>query len=47
MPYRSVAENIFLGREPRRFGLLDWGRMHREAARSCAASTSRSTCIAR
>ena len=32
IPYRSVAENIFLGREPRRFGLLDWGRMNREAA---------------
>jgi ribose transport system ATP-binding protein len=32
VPYRSVAENIFLGREPRRFGLLDWPRMNREAA---------------
>lgn len=32
VPLRSVAENIFLGREPRRFGLLDWRRMHREAA---------------
>ncbi len=31
IPYRSVAENIFLGRAPRRFGLLDWQRMHREA----------------
>src|SRR3954454_20197120 len=30
--YRSVAENIFLGREPRRFGFLDWTRMNREAA---------------
>jgi galactofuranose transport system ATP-binding protein len=30
--YRSVAENILLGREPRRFGLLDWPRMNREAA---------------
>jgi galactofuranose transport system ATP-binding protein len=30
--YRSVAENILLGREPRRFGLLDWRRMNREAA---------------
>jgi ribose transport system ATP-binding protein len=30
--YRSVAENIFLGREPKRFGLLDWRRMNREAA---------------
>src|SRR5579871_2119434 len=29
--YRTVAENIFLGREPRRFGFLDTGRMNREA----------------
>jgi D-xylose transport system ATP-binding protein len=28
----TVAENIFLGREPRRFGLVDTARMHREAA---------------
>ncbi len=27
----TVAENIFLGREPRRFGLVDAGRMQREA----------------
>ena len=32
VPYRSVAENIFLGREPRRLGFLDWRRIHREAA---------------
>ena len=32
MPFRSVAENVFLGREPKRFGLIDWGRMNREAA---------------
>jgi ribose transport system ATP-binding protein len=32
IPYRSVAENIFLGRERYRFGVLDWRRMHREAA---------------
>jgi galactofuranose transport system ATP-binding protein len=31
VPFRSVAENIFLGREPRRFGLIDRRRMHREA----------------
>jgi monosaccharide-transporting ATPase len=31
VPYRSVAENIFMGREPRRWGLLDRGRMHRDA----------------
>jgi monosaccharide-transporting ATPase len=31
--YRSLAENVFLGREPRRFGLIDWGRMNAEADR--------------
>jgi ribose transport system ATP-binding protein len=31
VPYRSVAENIFMGREPRRWGFLDRKRMHREA----------------
>jgi monosaccharide-transporting ATPase len=31
VPYRSVTENICLGRERRRFGLLDWTSMHREA----------------
>src|SRR5215212_7869156 len=31
VPYRSVAENIFLGRAPRRFGLINWPRMNREA----------------
>jgi galactofuranose transport system ATP-binding protein len=32
VPFRSVSENIFMGREPRRFGLIDWPRMNREAA---------------
>jgi len=27
----SVAENIFLGAEPRRHGLIDWPRIHQEA----------------
>ena len=31
--FRSVAENIFLGREPRRLGLIDRRRMHAEARR--------------
>ena len=31
IPYRSVAENIFLGREHRQFGLLNWRRMEAEA----------------
>src|SRR5688572_12444404 len=29
--FRTVAENIYLNREPRRFGLVDWARMNREA----------------
>jgi galactofuranose transport system ATP-binding protein len=31
IPYRSVAENVFLGRTPKRLGLIDWGRMNGEA----------------
>ena len=29
--FRTVAENIFLGREPRRLGFIDWARMNAEA----------------
>ncbi|HEX7174521.1 MAG TPA: sugar ABC transporter ATP-binding protein [Pyrinomonadaceae bacterium] len=29
--FRTVAENIFLGREPRRFRLVDWKRMNADA----------------
>ncbi|MFM0467169.1 sugar ABC transporter ATP-binding protein [Paraburkholderia strydomiana] len=32
VPFRSVAENIFLGREPRRFGLIDWRTVQHRAA---------------
>jgi monosaccharide-transporting ATPase len=28
----SVAENIFIGREPRKFGKIQWGKMRRRAA---------------
>lgn len=31
VPYRSITENICLGRESRRFGLLDWSAMQAEA----------------
>ena len=31
VPYRSVAENIYMGREPRRFGMINWPRMNRDA----------------
>src|SRR5215213_9872588 len=31
VPFRSVAENVFLNREPTRFRVIDWGRMNREA----------------
>lgn len=33
VPLRSVTENICLGREKRRLGLLDWPAMHAEAER--------------
>src|SRR5215210_5927321 len=29
--FRTVAENIFLGREPRRLGFIDWKRMNADA----------------
>ena len=32
IPYRSVAENIMLGREPMRYGMINWGKMNQEAA---------------
>ena len=28
VPLRSVAENVFMGKEPRRWGLIDWRKMH-------------------
>src|SRR5918911_1518898 len=31
LAYRTVAENIYLGREPRRFRLIDWKKMNRDA----------------
>jgi simple sugar transport system ATP-binding protein len=37
----DVASNFFLGREPTRFGMLDLGRMHEEAARELALLGSR------
>jgi ribose transport system ATP-binding protein len=33
VPLRSVAENIMMGREPMRYGLIDWRKMNLEAAR--------------
>jgi len=33
VPLRSVAENILMGREPTRYGLLDWKRLNTEANR--------------
>ncbi|HEX3157039.1 MAG TPA: sugar ABC transporter ATP-binding protein, partial [Gemmatimonadaceae bacterium] len=32
LSHRTVAENVFLGREPRRWGLIDWRRMSTETA---------------
>jgi ribose transport system ATP-binding protein len=33
VPHLSVAENIFLGKAPRRWGLVDWRRMRHDAER--------------
>jgi monosaccharide-transporting ATPase len=32
LPNLSVSQNIFLGREPKRFGLIHWREMHRQSA---------------
>ncbi|EIK42857.1 putative ABC transporter [Cellvibrio sp. BR] len=32
LPNLTVAQNIYLGREPRRFGLINWGKVNRDAA---------------
>jgi monosaccharide-transporting ATPase len=32
LSFRSVAENVYLGREPRRWGLVDWRRMMADTA---------------
>ena len=32
LPFMSVAENLYLGREPTRRGLIDWKRMRTEAS---------------
>ena len=38
IPLRSIAENIFIGREPRRrLGWIDWRRVHAEAERILAS----------
>jgi len=37
IPLRSVAENIFIGREPRRFGLIDWARVHAQSEQILAS----------
>ena len=35
-PNLTVAENIFIGRYPRRFGIIDWRRMRKEAGQLLA-----------
>ena len=36
VPFRSITENICLGREQRRYGLLNWAAMHEEAQKLMA-----------
>ncbi len=31
VPFLSVAENIFLGRQPRKFGFIDWKRIYKRS----------------
>ena len=40
MPLMSVARNLYLGREPRRFGLIDVRAMQREAPRRPSSATA-------
>ena len=37
LPFMSIAENLYLGQEPRRYGIIDWPAMH-ENARALLAS---------
>ena len=37
LSHRTVAENVFLGREPRRWGLVDWRRMMDETGEVLAS----------
>jgi inositol transport system ATP-binding protein len=37
LPFMSIAENLYLGQEPRRFGMIDWAAMH-DNARALLAS---------
>src|SRR5438477_2522418 len=32
VPFRSVAENVFMAREPRRWGFINWRKMRAETA---------------
>src|SRR5580693_871593 len=36
LPFMSVAENLYIGREPTRRGLIDWNRMRAEARATLA-----------
>jgi ribose transport system ATP-binding protein len=37
VPDLTVAENVFLGAQPTRAGVVDWGRMKREARKQLAS----------
>ena len=43
IPELSIAENIFLGNEPRRFGFIDWDRANLEASELMARVDRKST----
>jgi len=37
VPFASIAENIFLGREPKKYGLIDWRSVHAQATEVLAS----------
>ena len=47
LPNMSVADNLFIGREPKRFGLLRRKEMEKRATELMAATVSPSTCANR
>lgn len=47
LPNMSVADNLFIGREPRRFGLLQRKQMEKRATELMASYGFPLTCVSR
>src|SRR5580698_9096309 len=35
IPEMTIGENVFIGREPSRFGIIDWHKLYGETRRIC------------